>query len=555
MIRGRSTGGESRFRAGVRARRIGATLIEVVLATVVIAVLMGSMMSMVLLSSRAIDSGTSSTAKTAEARELIDDLTAELGLAQSVESLDDKSVTFTVPDLTGDGGVDTISYAWSGVAGDPLTRRLNNGPEAILAEGVHLLNFTYLLRAIPGLAGVAPLVVYGKSGATAPMYRAWTGSQWSEEGAANEIGDKARWVVAVACPTRDEIAAGVLDDADEISLQIFDGSSWSGVSQVTGNCGEGSERRFDMAYEQSSGDLLIVYRYAGNKAYRYRTYNGQSLSNEMTLALPDNVNARWIRLAPKKDSDEIVLVVLDGDKKVAAAVWNGSAWTNSVFLEGKAKKAGREGIAAAYESLSGRALVAWTADKAKMFRFRIWDGSTWSQEYDGPDLGNDGEPQWLKMASDPTSDQIVIGMFDGDSTVKMAVWNGSSWGSLLTVETHAPDTEGRPFDVAYTPTGGQALAVWGRKKSNDCFYRVWDGSSWSNEQTGPGLSNKVKWVQLRPGQTGNEIFVGTMLKNSGAIELMRWNGSSLGAPQQITANSGVKAECEAFMIAVPPAEE
>jgi hypothetical protein len=159
------------------------------------------------------------------------------------------------------------------------------------------------------------------------------------------------------------------------------------------------------------------------------------------------------------------------------------------------------------------------------------------------------------MASDPRSDQIIIGMGVGESTVQMAVWDGSSWGSPLTVETSASDTEGRPFDLAYAPEGGQALAVWGRKKVNNCFYRTWDGSSWSNEQTGPGLSNKVKWVQMRPGRTGSEVFVGILLKDSSAIECMRWNGSSLGTAQQVTADSGAKAGCEAFMIAVPPVQE
>ncbi len=545
----------TRVHAGVYAGRVGATLIEVVLATVVIAVLMGSMTSVVLLSSRAIDGGRSSTAKTAEARELIDDLTAELGLAQSVESLDDKSVTFTVPDLTGDGGADTISYAWSGVEGDPLTRRLNNGPEAILAEGVHLLNFTYLLRTMPGLAGVAPLVVYGKSGATAPGYRTWTGSQWSEEGAANDIGDKAQWVVAASCPNRDEIAAGVLDDDDEISLQIFNGSSWSAVSQVTSDCGADSERRFDIAYEQSSGELLIVYRYAGSSSFRYRTYNGQSLSNEGALALPLSGNGRWFRLVPKPRSDEVLLVVLDSNRDVAAAVWDGTGWTNSVLLESNAKAADKEGITAVYEGISGRALVAWTALGVMSFEYRIWNGSSWSQEYTGPSLGGSTEAEWLRMASDPTNNQIIIGTLDGASAVKMAVWNGSSWGSPMTVETGVPDTEGRPFDVAYSPEGGQALAVWGRQNVNNCFYRVWDGSGWSSEQAGPGLGNKVKWVQTRPGLTGSEIFVGILLKYSSAVECMRWNGSSLSASEQICANTGVVGACEAFMIAVPPAEE
>jgi len=55
------------------------------------------------------------------------------------------AVTFTVPDRTGDGMTETIRYAWSGAAGDPLTYEFN-GSAVTLASGIQNFDLSYLTR-------------------------------------------------------------------------------------------------------------------------------------------------------------------------------------------------------------------------------------------------------------------------------------------------------------------------------------------------------------------------------------------------------------------------
>ena len=59
-------------------------------------------------------------------------------------------MTFTVADRTGDSAADTIRYAWSGVAGDPLTRQINAGTAVTVAANVQSLQLSYDSRSASG---------------------------------------------------------------------------------------------------------------------------------------------------------------------------------------------------------------------------------------------------------------------------------------------------------------------------------------------------------------------------------------------------------------------
>jgi len=66
------------------------------------------------------------------------------GVAEDIEEADTATLTFQA-DIDGDGNTETVRYAWSGTAGDPLTREeweWNSGDET-LAENVENLSFSY----------------------------------------------------------------------------------------------------------------------------------------------------------------------------------------------------------------------------------------------------------------------------------------------------------------------------------------------------------------------------------------------------------------------------
>ncbi len=410
---------------------------------------------------------------------------------------------------------------------------------------------SHILRAV--VTPVAnELIVYGRNGSNTPYYRTWSETSWSSAQTANTIGSNPAWIVAAMCPARHETAMGALGSDLHLNVEFYTGTSWSSASQLTASTSQNAQRPFDIAYEQSSGDLLMAYRTSADSNLHYRTYSGSSVSSESSYTLPSVDALDWVRLFPKTASDEILLMTEDASKNICAVIWNGSSWSSGVTLETNNASVSGEGIAAAYEGLSGDGLVIWTVNGKHLFSYRTRSGSSWSSASDGPTLGGK-ESLWLRLVADPASDKIIAASLDGNNDIYVVVWNGSSWGTPLAVETNAPDATSRQFDIAFQKQGSSALAVWGRSAVNNFFYRTWNGSSWSSEQTGPGLADKVAFAQTVTGSANSQIFVTIQNKQSpGQLESFLWDGSSFSSLTTVESTLSGSSTQEVFMLSAAP---
>ena len=125
----------------------GFTLIEMLVSIAIMTVLVTGIASAIMLATRAAE-GAGQPAALAEASRVVDQITAELAVALSFSERTNIAVTFTVPDRDSDEAPETIRYAWSGVAGHPLTRTYNGGATQPIAQNVHHFNVTYLLKSL-----------------------------------------------------------------------------------------------------------------------------------------------------------------------------------------------------------------------------------------------------------------------------------------------------------------------------------------------------------------------------------------------------------------------
>lgn len=130
-----------------RLRRGGFTLLEAMISTVIISILMGAMFSVMLIAARSLGGDGEAEENAFEGRQAVEQVTADLQLANRFLVAQPWEVEFTVPDRDGDGQDETIRYAWSGRPGDPLTRRYNGGGTVAVAENVNQFDLTYLTEA------------------------------------------------------------------------------------------------------------------------------------------------------------------------------------------------------------------------------------------------------------------------------------------------------------------------------------------------------------------------------------------------------------------------
>lgn len=126
------------------------TLLELVVAAALGAILLLGLQSAVMIASKAIPTQTQSSDSAALSAAL-DRLALDLSYAKIITTRTSTGIAFTVADRDADGADDTITYRWSGTPGDSLMRQFNGGPgEPILAD-VQSLSLTLQTEVVTGV--------------------------------------------------------------------------------------------------------------------------------------------------------------------------------------------------------------------------------------------------------------------------------------------------------------------------------------------------------------------------------------------------------------------
>ena len=298
--------------------------------------------------------------------------------------------------------------------------------------------------AYEGLSDQALLVWSNDTSSTTPVsYRTWNGSVWSAAGTVTApFAGKARQMKLAASPDSDEMVLVVSDDSSRDYAVVWNGSSW-GTAITLSAAGSGDDRTdISVAYEQQSGDALVVYGRGATSVY-YRTWNGSTWSSEATYNAPGqaNGNVRWTALGSDPGSDRIALGVTTFGGSTWLAVWQGDLFTHTQLATQNAPGTDFPSVAVAFESLSGHALALYGTGSTTV-RYRTWEGSSWSQESSGFDMLD--LPNSLTLDSDPFSDAIMATVQDDGSDLVAAQWSGTSWGGRTVLSTTG-ETRNQPW--------------------------------------------------------------------------------------------------------------
>jgi hypothetical protein len=131
------------------ARRTAYSLIELVLAMSVIALLLIGAQSAVMLASRALPDPNSTHARRLATAQAIDLIAADLADAVTISKSTDREIEFTVPDRDGDGQPETISYSFSTSTSASLKRTYNKSSPQNLLRRIESFSVSYATRDAP----------------------------------------------------------------------------------------------------------------------------------------------------------------------------------------------------------------------------------------------------------------------------------------------------------------------------------------------------------------------------------------------------------------------
>ncbi len=380
--------------------------------------------------------------------------------------------------------------------------------------------------------------VYSEGTVQSPRFRIWSGTSWGAEQSGLSVGDTIRYAEAAAAPTRDEYVIATQGATGDVNVQIVDGTTdISGNKVEISTVSDLAQRGFDVAYETSSGDVIVV-ACAGTEAV-YRVWNGASWSATSSISLSVSSNCEWVKLASDPTSDELILVVRDattGVNDYQALVWDGSSsWGNSLIL-GAQVTATNEGIAIEYEESGGQAVVAVSNSSLNSFVWSAWNGSSWLATSTVA-IGNDFAGG--RITRDVGSDAMALCYVDiTTADLGYVRWNGASWDTPFTsVDTAGNSSNSRPISCEFETTAGRDGYIMIPYSDTAAIEsRFWDGATLSSPAVVVSVINDS--AEVRTARTGDgNILLVAYDDVTTQYDFSYWNGTIWSVREILETNS------------------
>lgn len=279
-----------------------------------------------------------------------------------------------------------------------------------------------------------------------------------------------------------------------------------------------------------SSEILAVYGEGSQTAPRYRFWDGDSWSTEASAqSVTSAIN--WLSTAASVSRDEYVMVTLDQANDAYAQVYSASTsnWGNLTLLSPVVSSNAYRGVAVAYESLSGDAMAVSCTNSPDPV-YRIWNGSSWSATgtINASSVNN---CNFLAIASDPASDEIILVVRDTGTQYEALVWDGNSWIDNRVIGSSAKVAR-EGMAVAYESSGNQAVIAVSNGTNNSVLYTTWNGTEFS-VNTPQAIGNDFEFGNFAVDPNSDKLTL-CYIDEDNDIGALRWDGGVWSTFSELT---------------------
>ncbi|MFA5073428.1 MAG: hypothetical protein WC539_05970 [Nitrospirota bacterium] len=402
-------------------------------------------------------------------------------------------------------------------------------------------------RSVASRAPGAMMVYAQANGDGIPYYRQWDGTSWGPELRANAVPASIQYMVLKFARTRNEAILGTLSANGQIWVQVWRDGAW-GAAMLLANIGVDADYRgFDIEYETIADRAIIVYN-DGTVNPDYRIWDGNVWSGAVNINVPATTGSpNWIEIARHPTTNELAMIVLDSNSDVYGLRWDGGNWIalGGGVWDTQATTATYKAIHVTYEQQSGRALFVWgtrtsSGNQNRYIGYRMWNGAIGTlSNVANQSISNIGNhtARWMRLAPDPYSNHIMLGIQDSGSDLITSLWNGAGWDANGTQHDSSLEDASRNFDLVFETSpvnAGRLWLVWGN--SATLSRRQWTGAAWG------GISNTgddTSFVQLIAHPVSGAVLSGIYeSRNSGPTNRSIWEshltqGSAVWSPRVV----------------------
>jgi len=306
------------------------------------------------------------------------------------------------------------------------------------------------------------IIAYSPAAASADFaYRIWDGSTLSSATTvtAPPTTGAINWIELRQNPlsTSNEIAMIMSDANIDVYGMAWTGSAWSNMGAAAvwdASAATATKKAVDVEYEQQSGEAMFVWGDSVATDQYYRTWNGTTLSAATLLDIPaEGGVAEWLQLAARPNSNEIMLGVQDAGADLNTRKWSGTAWDTAT--QHAEHSAATENILSrnfdivweTHPSNPGEAWLLW--GNGSTITAKEWSGTAWGA---GAVLSGSDDTSFVRLRADPVSGAVFAGIYQnvtsavgardigerrlvggtGTWSAKSVIWAGSTTAEPVT---------------------------------------------------------------------------------------------------------------------------
>ena len=296
-------------------------------------------------------------------------------------------------------------------------------------------------------------LVVGRYGSGDVRYNIWNGTAWASATALEDANlnptSSLYYIDMASNPNSDEIMIALVQWGSDLKVVQWDGDAFYDHGEPeTGmeTTGYGSAA---VVYEQQSGDALILWGHSGSDQIYYALWNGASLSSADQLPNFGD-DPQVIRAAADPTSDYIVVIAVDASKDLNVAVWDGSAWSDSLEISTDLAYNSGQVLDVAWEHSGEDVVIAW-AEWSKNVYYFVWQKGTAlsaGTKQVGPDL--ESQVEVVRLQPIVNTEKIILLTKNGADDLRYSLWTGNTFigDPAIMLETVLAGGQDLPFDVA-----------------------------------------------------------------------------------------------------------
>ena len=156
-------------------------------------------------------------------------------------------------------------------------------------------------------------------------YRVWNGVALGPEATVPGFNEDVYVLRAAADPASDYIIVAAIDDRYDINVAVWDGDNWIDSREVETSAPTYNIQCFDVAWEASGEDAVIVYSHYSNTYLRVLPWKKGALLADSTVQIGPDIGGKPsnVRLLPIAGTEKIVCLATNDVNELRYSLWTG----------------------------------------------------------------------------------------------------------------------------------------------------------------------------------------------------------------------------------------